>query len=231
MIKEVFNRFIKRIKNNKSPETPTGIWHAPVDLFPDRDNVVSVFEKIYHENIWGDGSGGGSLPEVVVPYKTYLENFLKIKNISSVVDLGCGDWQFSKYINWDGIDYLGVDVVENVILENKQKYLKQNISFANINVLDQGFETIPDSDLLIAKDVLQHLANSNIKKMIDGMTSGKFKYALITNDYSSINIDIQNGDTRPLDLRLPPFNMLEAKPVLNFLGKTTFLIDVQEFKK
>ena len=31
------------------------------------------------------------------------------RRIRTVVDLGCGDWQFSKYVDWRGIEYHGYD--------------------------------------------------------------------------------------------------------------------------
>lgn len=43
----------------------------------------------------------------------------------------------------------------------------------------------------------------------------KYKYVLVANTYHpgmQKNIDIEMGDYRPLDLRLPPFNV-QAEPV------------------
>jgi hypothetical protein len=68
------------------------------------------FEYIYAANIWGHGSGGGSSPINTRGYRRFLQNFLRKNNIKSVVDLGCGDWQFSHLIDWKGIRYSGFDV-------------------------------------------------------------------------------------------------------------------------
>ena len=38
--------------------------------------------------------------------ETY-QQFLKDNAIRSVVDAGCGDWEFSQAIDWTGIDYKG----------------------------------------------------------------------------------------------------------------------------
>lgn len=53
------------------------------------------FEEIYATNEWGHGSGEGSLPVHTRGYVAFLQAFLAEKNITSVVDMGCGDWQFS----------------------------------------------------------------------------------------------------------------------------------------
>ncbi len=92
------------------------------------DQFEERFETIYREKLWGvneenEGySGGGSELENVLPYYQYLTNFIQEHHIRSVVDLGCGDWTFSKCIDWTGIDYIGYDVVESVIEKNRQKY-------------------------------------------------------------------------------------------------------------
>ena len=86
------------------------------------------FTYIYDNEKWGKnkGSGEGSRPKFNQEYIPFLEDFLKTNNIKSVIDFGCGDWQFSRYIDWGDkpfstmpkIDYLGLDVVDSVIDNN-----------------------------------------------------------------------------------------------------------------
>ena len=152
--------------------TSKSIWYAPKELFNDRNDVTSVFDKIYLNDMWGNGSGGGSLPDAAKPYINFLQKFFSKYCIHSVVDMGCGDWQFSKFIDWSGISYLGIDVVENVISKDITEYQSQNISFKCINVLENGFTEIPNSDLVIIKDVFQHLSNRNVIRMINGLLNG-----------------------------------------------------------
>ena len=87
--------------------------------------MKNEFTNIYEKELWGKGkgSGDGSRLKFNVPYITFLENFLIDNNIKSVIDFGCGDWQFSKYVNWGNIDYLGLDVVDSVIENNKKQFL------------------------------------------------------------------------------------------------------------
>ena len=83
-------------------------------------NIKNEFTNIYEKELWGrgKGSGAGSRPKFNVPYITFLENFLRDNNIKSVIDFGCGDWQFSQYIDWGNVNYLGLDVVDFVIERN-----------------------------------------------------------------------------------------------------------------
>jgi hypothetical protein len=77
---------------------------------------------------------------------------------------------------------------------------------------------LPAADLLIAKDVLQHLPNRAILDFLPHLS--KYKYGLITNCTNPkrngpVNSDIPAGDFRYLDLRLPPFN-LQAELIYSF---------------
>ena len=101
-------------------------------------NYKEYFTNIYDNNIWGEGSGGGSSIESTVLYREYLQKFLKEKNISSVIDYGCGDWQSSHLINFDGIEYLGIDCVDSVIDNNTIKYSKDNIKFKVLYQLEES---------------------------------------------------------------------------------------------
>lgn len=172
------------------------------------------FEKIYDNNEWSFGSGEGSLPIHNKGYIETLESFLRDKQIKSVVDLGCGDWQFSKLINWDGVQYDGYDLVGSVIDKNKKDYQSSNIRF---HVFSGEFNELPTADLLIAKDVLQHWSNNTVYKFLPYLQN--YKYSLITNcvkrSGKTTNIDIEDGDFRVLDIRLPPFNV-EAEEIFSF---------------
>jgi len=70
--------------------------------------------------------------------------------------------------------------------------------------------------------VLQHLSNARVSEILAGCRSARL--ALITNDYHPANIDCGDGETRPLDITAPPFDVA-ARPVLSFGGKISFLAE------
>lgn len=180
------------------------------------DEYKERFERIYREKMWGineEGkgfSGGGSLLESALPYYEYLIKFMRDHNVRSVVDLGCGDWTLSKYIDWRGIDYTGYDVVEFVIEENIKKYASDNIRFFCANFIEVE---VPAADLMICKHVLQHMPNRDIFSFLKLLP--KFKHCLILNamplDGQNIEHEILKEfpfwDDRGIDLTLPPFNV------------------------
>jgi SAM-dependent methyltransferase len=200
-------------------------WQAPQGLFPNRDDVGGVFKTIYDRSVWGGGSGLGSNPHVAKPYMMFLQAFLQNNPIRSIVDIGCGDWQFSQHINWGDRTYLGIDVVPSVIEANTKRFARPNVSFTCANPASDTF-TPPTGDLLLLKDVLQHLSNANVQKLL--ALTRRFKYSLITNAYAPVNDDCQNGDTRPLDIRAHPFNIRHASLVFAFAEKALFLVTTNE---
>lgn len=167
-----------------------------------KDNLNSYFDTIYKTGAWVNGSGDGSDENLCAGYVAFLQDFFKRHNIKSIVDCGCGDWQFSKNIDFSGIDYKGFDVANFVIERNNATYKKDNVNFSLYN---GDFSLLPSADLLLCKDVLQHLPNAKIQEFIDNLH--KFKFALITNDIGkSVNVDIVMG-CRSIDLRQEPFNL------------------------
>ncbi len=184
----------------------------------------AVFTEIYDQKIWRidkDGestSGKGSTVEATISYRIMLQNFLKDHAIKSVVDLGCGLWEFSHLIDWQGIEYRGLEVVPSVVALNKSRYENDHIHFEEFDALKSE---LPQADLLICKDVLQHLTNQDVEKLIEMFK--KYKYCLITNSLDPdewLNQDIKRGEYRSLDLTKPPFNC-KGNPILTYVVPKT----------
>lgn len=189
-----------------------------ISEFCDREEkIASVFTYIYKNAIWGknengDGfSGEGSTLENTSQYRDFLQKFLHTHQIKSVVDAGCGDWEFSQHIDWIGISYTGYDVVKHVIENNSKKFQSANLTFMCENFLNLD---LPAADLFLCKDVFQHLPSEQINSFLSQLQ--KFKYCLITNDVDqeteqALNIDTDAGGYRYIDLTKPPFNLVAEK--------------------
>lgn len=190
------------------------------------ENTETVFTKIYNECWWGKNennegsSGDGSTVAEAGPYMDFLQKFIEEKSIKSIVDIGCGDWNFSKHIDWGERSYLGVDVVKFIIEKNQENFTSENIHFIHADILDTP---LPSADLLLCKDVMQHLPNDDIKLFMEQVA--KYKYCLITNDvnpktFSSNNRQIPIGHCRALDLTKPPFDIKACKIFKYESGRT-----------
>lgn len=177
------------------------------------ESAEAAFTKVYKEGTWGKNekgegtSGSGARPENSLEYIAFLQRFLKLNKIQSVIDIGCGDWGVSRCIDFRGIRYTGFDVVKSVIEKNKIAFLSPTVSFVCADITKVE---LPSADLLVCKDVMQHLTNDDVFAILKQLP--KFKHCLITNDVfyltlTSDNTDIRRGDYRNIDLTKPPFNV------------------------
>lgn len=167
-------------------------------------NTAARFGNIYQKNLWGGGSGHGSQETSTTPYRELLKILLATGKFRRVVDLGCGDWKFSRLVDWSGVDYLGIDCVQSVIDANQRKYGRAGIRFEFADLLTYD---PPECDLLIVKDVIQHWPASDILTWLERMNG---RPLLITNTVwmaGEHEADIPMGGFRPLDVRLAPFNV------------------------
>ncbi len=160
-----------------------------------------VFDEIYKNKIWMCGdvlSGAGSDPYSAKDYIEYLTKF-KDRN---VLDLGCGDLSiYSNNIFFKS--YVGVDVVDI----KKYKTLPNNIQLVQSSIDDLDFNKY-NFDLIILKDVLQHLSNDRICHILNKLVSVNVE-TLITNDFNfnSINLDCVDGEHHYLNMELSPFTL------------------------
>lgn len=185
----------------------------------DYTTSAQVFSGIYDNKVWGNGSGASS-PDQSRPYMNLLTGFMANNDIRSVVDVGCGDWQFSREIDWSGVTYHGFDVVDSVIRENRTRFGRENISFSTLG----GIGDLPPADLVVCKDVLQHLPTAAVAQYLD-VFLGRYKFAIVTNDARAtmksgdgdvecgpdyLNVDIDYGNWRMIRPDLAPFNLKVA---------------------
>lgn len=172
--------------------------------------LTDTFNRIYAEGTWGKDvagkgtSGTGSTLEITREYRAYVEDFMKKHSVKSVVDAGCGDWSFSSAMDWGDASYLGVDIASDVIAAVRNKHEKGKIKFQVGDITDE----LPAAELLISKDVLQHLSNELVHKFIrNNLRKGKYKWVILTNDRGSENRDVASGGYRAIDLAARPFEV------------------------
>jgi len=140
-------------------------------------SLTDTFNRIYATGRWatdatGKGtSGSGSTLEITREYRAYIEDFIKKHAVNSVIDVGCWDWSYSSAIDWGDASYLGVDIASDVIVPVRKKYETGKIKFQVGDITEE----LPAADLLISKDVLQHLFNDLIHKFIkNNLRKGKY---------------------------------------------------------
>ena len=180
------------------------------------NNIKNNFNKIYNENLWthkysksGYGSQGNFLNFSV---KIIKKN--KYINNKSVCSIGCGDFNFGKKIYKISKNYIGIDIVENLINYNKKKFSSKKVKF---KCLDAVRDEIPRANVYIIRQVFQHLKNENIQKILLKIIKKNPSFIIVFEDVPktkfkpNIDLPINGFLTRHyinsgIDLKEDPFN-------------------------
>jgi hypothetical protein len=192
-----------------------------------------IFNEIYAKKQWGGsddvpffsgvGTHGDGAPQYVQAVSAFLGS-LPAK--PDVVDLGCGDFHIGAQIRPAAKTYIALDVVDSMIAHHREKFAHLGVDF---RVLDASEESLPAGDVVIIRQVLQHLSNDRIRRIVDQLPS-LFEWAIVTEHLPAGNFQ-SNADkptgphariylTPPSGVVLtdPPFNLktLEARQLYEF---------------
>lgn len=196
------------------------------DRYADLD-ASEVFSDIYAKKAWGSekgehftsGTGSGGL--YTSRYCDVVNSFIVERGVRAVVDIGCGDFRVGSRIARPEISYTGVDVVQDLIAHNEKAFGAHHIRF-RCGDLTRG--VLPDAELCLIRQVLQHLSNQEILLALDRCK--KYRYVIITEHLPNgrrikSNVDKPHGP----DIRLYSNSgvFLDQPP---FSQKTTALLDV-----
>lgn len=182
-----------------------------------------IFDAIYSGGGWGktdeteDGvsSGSGSSLENSKQYVDFVVDLIRKSGFGSIVDIGCGDYRVSKRIVdqlGSQMKYTGIDVSKLIIDRNNAKFGSDTVRFVHG---DGGDIDYPEADIILVREVMQHISNADILRMIPRIR--QFKDNVITNSQavsgSGKNVDIASGSMsraaigEGLWLENEPFNL------------------------
>ena len=183
--------------------------------------TANVFDDIYRNSVWGFQSGPGSDPVAAKPWIDTVNTLLMQPDINKVLDIGCGDWRLGEQYNLKGKHYIGIDVSDEALAIARKKAKHGAIFMQN----DAATMEWPDADLILIKDVLQHLPNATIKIIMDNIMAHS-TYALICNDIGTGNGDTHVGGHRGLNLADEPFNL--PLSIIRYYGEQIKVINLYE---
>ena len=171
-------------------------------------NLINKFNFV-----WGSfesESGIGSEIKNTKIIQDIIPKIIKKYKIDSILDCPCGDMNYMSIIlnNLNNSDikykYTGYDIVINLINKNKVKY--PELEFKEFDIINNKLEN--PFDLIIIKDLLNHLSTSDIKKIFYNLKN-KGKYVLLNN--SNTNTNINSITLAPLwneiNWKLSPWNL------------------------
>lgn len=145
-----------------------------------------------------------------------LDQFIKLFNISSIIDIPCGDflWMDKVISKNKNIKYLGLDIVENLIDKNLKKYRADNIDFKLSDIFEENKLFEEKADLFFTRDFFIHCENKDIINLIKKIKKSRFKYFACESYDIKTNKNVQTGKHRKINIFLEPFNLSE--PIFKF---------------
>lgn len=170
-----------------------------------------AFETIYDSCYWGGGnlSGAGSSLEATKTTREIVLNIINDYKINSIVDVACGDFVWMPSVLdecGDEVKYTGCDIVESLVVQHEERYPQYNFQ-----ALDFVDDAIPEGELIICREALQHLPVKDIKRALHNFSNSGSKYLLATTHLRRHGIrnrlDIRPGRCRDRNLLLAPFNL------------------------
>jgi hypothetical protein len=175
-------------------------------LFAKRDQMKTIFSKIYANGGWSEEtvSGIGSTIQATSIIRHELPLLLKHIGATTMLDAPCGDFNWMREVDLTGIHYTGVDVVAELIVQNQQLFANEAREF---QVLDITKDHLPKVDLILCRDCLIHLSLHNAMQAIKNFKASGSSY-LLTTTYTDLakNSEILTGQWRPINLQAAPFN-------------------------
>lgn len=175
--------------------------------------MKSIFTDIYENNRWKSNesrSGPGSHISRTHNLRNNLLKVIKKYSIKSIIDIPCGD------LNWISpiIDllpnYIGIDIVDELIIKNKKKFPNKIFYCDNLLTTNKI-----NCDLLIVRDCLFHFSQNDVILAFKNIIKNNTKYILVTEiiDKKHLNKNIKNGTWYPIALQNSPYNF--PVPVLS----------------
>jgi SAM-dependent methyltransferase len=172
-----------------------------------RGQMRSAFAPFYAENRWGDSesvSGPGSNLARTTKLRAELPALLEQIDARTLLDAPCGDFNWMKETDLAVEQYIGVDIIPDLISRNQKLYGNDRRQF---RLLDLTLDQIPRVDVILCRDCFIHFSYKHIAAAIENFKRSESTY-LLTNTYAAWpkNTNIRTGDFRHLNLTLSPFN-------------------------
>ena len=188
------------------------------------EEVHASFEAIFDANVelyrqhrLESMSGPGSSVAQTQELRERLPLLIESLGIESLLDAPCGDFNWMQHVQLGGCRYIGVDVHSEIIAQNQWRHTRPGRSFQR---LDLTRDALPEVQAIFSRDLLPHLSYAEIQAVLKNFYASGAKYLLTTTfTQPRPNVDTSNGEWRPLNLTLAPFNF--PAPLRRFNEKCT----------
>ena len=179
--------------------------------------MEATFTEIYRENGWGSAesrSGPGSTAERGADFRDDLSTLLRHLQCRILLDAPCGDFNWIAAALTEDIEYIGVDIVRELIETNRARHGGPRRTFMHA---DLTTDRLPRADVILCRDCLVHFTDAEVWSALRNFRrSGSTLLLATTFTARESNPPITTGAWRPLNLEAPPFRF---PPPLEFVDE------------
>jgi SAM-dependent methyltransferase len=174
------------------------------------NNAARIFQKICDENVWPpeEGvSGWGSELVNVTQVIRELPGLLRRFGVRSILDVPCGDFNWMRHVDLTGIDYIGADIVPDLVAANRSAWAGPNRQFLKLDLLH---DRLPEADLILCRDCLFHFSHADVFRALERIADTAARFLLTTTfTYRTYprNADIETGQWTPINLEMAPYDL------------------------
>lgn len=202
-LSRLIKKWRQRLRDRKYKRVRLAMVDKPHDV---------VFTEIFKAKYWGDFdsvSGPGSTLPQTKHVIEWLPHALRELQVASMLDIPCGDFHWMQHVNLEGVQYIGADIVPEIIQANTAEHAGTGREF---RTLDLCASSLPRVDLIFTRDCLVHLPHEMIWDALDNVRRSGAHWLMATCFPNTVeNKDIRVGEWRRLNLMRPPFNFPHPK--------------------
>lgn len=178
-----------------------------------RQDLQDRFSKISWESVAGaeSRSGSGSSVKYTAGVRAALPQLFRYFNVQTFVDAPCGDWNWMQHVDLSGVQYIGLDIVDQIVAQNQAQHQRPKVMFG---VADITSDRLPPGDLLMVRDCLFHLKSDLVWAFLMNFAAADIPFLFTTCYENPENTDIENGRFRELNLQAAPFGLERSIVVL-----------------
>jgi hypothetical protein len=179
-------------------------------------DLPARFARMYETNLWENTesrSGDGSSLASTAGVRAGLPDLLRRLEVRRLLDVPCGDFHWLAHVDLPGagvVGYVGGDVVDAIVDANNARYRDAVRRFVRVDLTSGPLPAVAGqpADAVLCRDCLVHLSFVNIARAMRVVRDSGARYLIATTFLEQpANIDIVDGNWRPLNLERAPFNL------------------------
>jgi len=174
-------------------------FQAHADHLIGRD-TEAIFTYFYRARLWDEPDAE---PQPALTLRREVPRLLRRYRTSTLLDLPCGDFHWLAEADLTGIEYIGADIVPDLVERNARRHAAPGRRFTQLNLTT---DPLPRASVVLCRDCLVYLRYEQIFRAFANLRRSGSTY-LLTTTFCELdaNAEVDTGDWRPLNLTLPPF--------------------------